>query len=138
MPSHAEELRAAATRIRTRAEKATPGPYAFDVMAGKDHESGEWWAEYWVRAAEHPSGVLVQVGSDEQAEADAEHIAAWSPEPALAVAGWLEQTAGRHGEDDAEVHSRLCLSAPAGQATVCPDMAAALLVERAVHGGGAP
>lgn len=142
MTTAAEELRAAAASIRNRAEKATPGPYASDVMAGQDHENGEWWAEYWVRAAEHPSGVLVQVGSDEQAEADAEHIATWSPGPALAVAAWLEQTADRHQPHQlptAPDGYSICWTCDKGPdnhvPAPCPYLAAALAVARAVPGG---
>lgn len=132
--SPAEELRAAAARIRGRAEKATPGPW----RAEPDTHAGRVWVQRGRTRDGADCEPLFNVRGGEsyaQRAADAEHIATWSPEPALAVAAWLEQTADRHGEDDAGVHSRLCLSAPAGQATVCPDMAAALVAARAISGG---
>jgi len=76
--------------------------------------------------------------------ADAEHIATWSPAPALAVAAWLEQTAERHGSAAVGYPStyEVCRLegdddyGPKAECNVypCPDMAAALTVARAITG----
>lgn len=92
----AEELRAAAARIRERAERATPGPWSVF-----DDESGMFWVHSGaVDAGGHGPVTMdlqeggVAVESDSEAgRADAEHIAAWCPPPALAVAALLEAVA---------------------------------------------
>lgn len=134
MPSHAEELRAAAAGIRARAEKATPG---------------RWWSRYGGEAGFiYSSGGHRLVATIEGEKADdephpnSEHIATWSPEPALAVAAYLEQTADRHAPHQLPTAPDYAIcSCSKGKyhpvVAPCPDMAAALAVARAIAGGGA-
>lgn len=74
----AEELRAAAATIRTRARA---------VLAGAAESGSEWYDA-------HELSLLLDEGMGDR-DADAAHIVTWSPEVALAVAAWLEQTAER-------------------------------------------
>lgn len=142
--SAAEELRAAAARIRWRVEKLS---LAHWFAASRDDDT-LWWV--WAEDEEDPRRVLtIQTDNDdaEQEAALAEHIAGWSPPPALAVAAWLEQTADRHHEDTTGRHYELCHSGRWDNHSVpgcphwvpdpCPDMVAALAVARAVPGGAA-
>ncbi len=131
--THAAELRAAAARIRGRAEKTTPGPWE-----ATDNRS--------VRGADGEN-IVASVAARRlwPSTIDAAHIAAWSPGPALAVAAWLEQTAERHGDDDGGQHRALCHSGhwdndsrPGFRTWVpdpCPDMVAAMAVALAIPGG---
>lgn len=87
----ADELRAAAATIRARAERLR---LAHWFAAKREGDDWVWWI--WAEDEENPQPVLM-VQTDEgdvEREADlAEHIATWSPPPALAVADLLETMA---------------------------------------------
>jgi hypothetical protein len=84
----ADMCRRASARIRALAEAATPGPWKASAV------EGFWYVSHpmtgLVYTQEHDDGC----GFPENDQADAEHIAAWSPLPALAVADVLEYAAG--------------------------------------------
>lgn len=82
----AETLRKAASLMRERAEAATPGPWRTSharqthVWADRDPAGFD---------AFHVAHCCDALGRDADA-GDAEHIASWHPDVALAVADWLE------------------------------------------------
>ena len=76
--SPADLLRAAATRIRETAQRATPGPWEA-VSEGATNGVA------WINA-----GDIRHAFSMHGFPADAAHIALWSPPVALAVADWLD------------------------------------------------
>jgi len=126
----AEELRAAAARIRGRAEKATSGPWAATDSRCVDGPDGEHVVASVAARMLWPTA------------ADAEHIAAWSPDPALAVATWLELTADRHAPHqlptapDGYAICWICDKGPHNHVPApCPDLAAAMAVVLAIPGG---
>lgn len=81
----AEELRAAATRLRVLADRATPGPWAADHSVPYGHRVGGSDEADWVAwTGEH---------GESGSEADAAYIAAMHPVIALALANWLNETA---------------------------------------------
>lgn len=86
----AETLRRAAELMRERAEAATNYPW----MASAP---GEVWKHYdgQVRAVGFPDDFDPSI-CDVLDNADAQHIASWHPDVALAVADWLD----RIGADD--------------------------------------
>lgn len=96
--SPAEELRAAAARMRELAEKATPGP---------------WWTHQTpagtpaVRAGGSLSGSGRQVAyfrnihAGQEGTRNAEYVAAWHPAVVLAVAELLDVFADQHAEAEA-------------------------------------
>lgn len=77
----AEILRRAAALMRERAGAAT-----WTLMPWGVDEVGAVWAQ-------EADGQPVPISS-RSTDNDAEHIASWHPVVALAVADWLEQTAG--------------------------------------------
>lgn len=88
-------LREAAAKMRERAEAATPGPWRalsetsgamswdVEVVAGDDRLCT-------FDPSDYPDGI-----QDVAPEDDAEHIASWHPDVALAVADWLDLAARR-------------------------------------------
>jgi hypothetical protein len=129
MPSPADELRAAAARARELAE---------DAVAESIRVAG---ADEWLDPHDLASALE---GAYEASPAAAAHIAAWSPAPALAVAAWLGQTAGRHtplhegGDEEAAAGlPPICACCEGLIDWPCPDMAAALAVARTIPGGAA-
>ena len=86
------ELRAAADKIRARAEVATPGPWKADhreypeIIYGGPRES-----DAVVSGGRWNGGASVFDNND-----DAYHIALWHPGNALLVAAWLDQVADVH------------------------------------------
>jgi hypothetical protein len=81
-----DTLRRAATLIRERAEKATPGPWGWTWFDGT-HAARE--VTYAVAPAVARTNRW-KTGFD-----NAEHIASWHPAVALAAATWLEHEADR-------------------------------------------
>jgi hypothetical protein len=143
VPSPAAELRAAAARIRWRT-KGVPAAHWF--AAGREDDDTVLWI--WTEDEENPKSVLMiqtDDGDAEQEAALAEHIATWSPPPALAVAAWLEQTAERHAPHqlptapDGYAICWTCDKGPDNHTRApCPDLAAALDAARAISGGETP
>jgi hypothetical protein len=86
----AQELRDAAALMRERAEAATASEW-FPIQApGRTvSDDGDWIVD------SVPAFVCSTHIWDERGKADAEHIAAWHPAVALAVADWLESYADR-------------------------------------------
>jgi hypothetical protein len=84
----AQELRDAAAAMRERAQAATASEW-FPIQApGRTvSDDGDWIVD------SVPAFVCSTHIWDERGKADAEHIAAWHPAVALAVADWLESTA---------------------------------------------
>ena len=87
-----ETMRRAATQMRAGAEAATPGPwehpFVYEVTRGY-HQDGPRHIATWIATADAGDGDV----PDEQAQANAEHIASWHPLVALRVAEWLETEA---------------------------------------------
>lgn len=87
--SPAAVLRRAAALMRERAGAATPGPWEhpldYDVTHGYRRE-GSVHVATWIASCDAGDGDI----SDEQAMANADHIASWHPGVALAVADWLD------------------------------------------------
>jgi len=85
-------LRRAAALMRERANAATLGPWK-SYLEGRDH----WGGDSFIMTAGDGEDlyVHVQVSSTYNPKfgEDQDHIAAWSPPVALAVADWLEATA---------------------------------------------
>lgn len=82
----ADTLRRAAARMRELAEAATPGPWklwGMEVRASTDGTSN-LDTSLPVAATRHESGLYTH---------NADHIAAWDPTVALAVAAWLDLVA---------------------------------------------
>lgn len=91
--SAVDELRAAAARMRALAEAATPRPW--EAWSGASAGGGEY-----VSSREYTFGISPGLSGEtgfKIAQRDAQHIAAWNPVVALAVAEWLEATADRVG-----------------------------------------
>lgn len=81
----------AAKGIREKAQAATRGPWRPETRASEDEPDAG--AEH---VAASDAANVARTGTDcRGAEADAAHIASWHPAMALAVAEWLETTAGR-------------------------------------------
>lgn len=113
----AEELRAAATRMRELAEKATPGPWGYDSYSRIDSVplcalyTDRWDAipddapdEAYEMLPDTAVAFVPVVAGDtatERGSKDAKHIAAWHPAVALAVADWLLTV---ENEMDVEAH----------------------------------
>ena len=72
----AGDLREAARLMRERAQVC--------IDTTPDVDDGQWWS-----AADMRQALLERGGFAD--EADAEHIASWSPAAALAVADWLDE-----------------------------------------------
>lgn len=129
MTAPAEKLRAAAAIIRERAEKATPGPYVAKAVNDDLSALGLLVTEHQVHAGPDGAGWLY-IGDRPQDAADAEHIAMWSPGPALAVAALVDAAAAWWESID--------LPDPHGlEEKPCADCAvwhAALAVARAIGG----
>ena len=91
----AETLRRAAALMRERAEAATPGPWLADVLGSEGYAVRE------VNGKPQPGSRIprpvrvARCGYEEWGtdKANAAHIASWHPAVALAVAGWLDDTA---------------------------------------------
>lgn len=84
----AETLTAAADRIERVAGGATPGPYSFTRSLGHGLPCGEWSS----------ADVIASHGDylcSELSDADAEHIALWSPDVALLLVPILRAEAAR-------------------------------------------
>lgn len=97
MTSPADELRAAATRLKKLASQATPGPweatwrgqeYQLDGNSEDDLSPVAEWT-YAIVATE-PAAAEQRAECD---TADADYIAAMGPNVALALADWLDETA---------------------------------------------
>lgn len=106
----AEYLRETARMMRGRAQDATSGPWSRAGVEGMG---------FAVHRGEHDTVALHASGPD------ARHIAAWHPGVALAVADWLDVTAGHLASHDCEAHCE-----PEG----CPESHAAHAVARAWRG----
>lgn len=103
----AETLRRAAALMRERAEAATPGPWLVE-----DDE-----IEFNVLVDEGGPGVMYVARQFNQGhsegERDAEHVASWHPDVALAVADWLDIAAivvERTGEPTEMVRGALAVA----------------------------
>lgn len=82
MTSPADELRTAATRLRSLATAATPGPWEQTGI-------GDYgWAVHFGHAA-----AGVETEDSDQGRADADYIATMHPGVGLALAAWLESEA---------------------------------------------
>jgi hypothetical protein len=79
--SASDELRAAATRLRSLATAATPGPWEQTGI-------GDYG---WTVSSS--SSALVDTVDSEEGRADADYIAAMHPGVGLALAAWLESEA---------------------------------------------
>lgn len=99
----ADLLREAASKMRERAEAATPGPW----VAYGDHLV---WPSNKGPAANDP--VLAMLGDAH--DDSAEHIASWHPAVALAVADWLDEEADSWtGDEDGIPYYRAYIVATA-------------------------
>lgn len=88
------ELRAAADKIRARAEVATPGPWKADHREYPERiYGGPTESDAVVSGSRWNGEASVFDNSD-----DAYHIALWHPGIALLVAAWLDQVADVHQE----------------------------------------
>jgi hypothetical protein len=97
MTEPVELIREAARLIRQRAEAATPGPW--EVEGSRSIVGPEGMKP---KLAGH---VVCSVGAWDRgvpSEADAEHIASWSPDKALPVAALLESLADLYAAGFAE------------------------------------
>lgn len=101
----ADELRAAAQKIRALATTAAPGPW---------EQTGIGDIGWYV------SGPCVETEDSEQGRADASYIAAMHPGVGLAVAAWLDSWVGIDFSEHAAMPG---------------DLAHALAVARAINGG---
>jgi hypothetical protein len=81
----AETLRKAASLMRERAEKATPGPWVYDLAYG----------ERFYSVGLDESVLVAPLAHRIARRWDAVHIACMDPAVALAVADWLDITANR-------------------------------------------
>jgi hypothetical protein len=91
-------LRRAATLIRERAEKATPGPWLVsDTIEGMWPPRPGWQIvnDAYLNPLVDDDELWLAVELHTGCEADAEHIAALHPAVALAAATWLEHEADR-------------------------------------------
>lgn len=91
----AEILRRAAALMQERAGAATPGPWESGTDGWTETVSGDGEDWCFVRRVGSASDITEhmlhgQPEIDSQTMADAEHIAAWDPAVALAVADWLD------------------------------------------------
>lgn len=86
-PTPAETIRAAATRLRNTAERATEGPWRVT-----EDWDGRWFVE--------PVAVMLADPDDPEtwydAQPDAAYIALVSPVVGKALADWLDENAGTH------------------------------------------
>jgi hypothetical protein len=88
------ELRAAADKIRARAEVATPGPWKADHREYPEIVyGGERLATNVISGSRWNGEASIFENND-----DAYHIALWHPGIALLVAAWLDQVADVHQE----------------------------------------
>lgn len=78
----ADLLREAAALMRKRAEAAMPGPWEQTGVMGSEYND----------VVDCPGAASIVADTDTSDE-NAEHIASWHPDVALAVADWLEATA---------------------------------------------
>lgn len=90
MRKRAEAVQAAAAVMRERAEAATVAPWHVtrDPL-GCHVENGDGRGRIAMKVGAD------RIGPNACLVADAEHIASWHPDVALAVAGWLEHVAAR-------------------------------------------
>ena len=87
--SPAAELRQAAKLMRERAEAATPGEWhAFSSAHEEWYVASKTYGQ--VTTGIHDEPASTEIVLIERDRADAEHIAGWSRDPALAVADLLE------------------------------------------------
>lgn len=89
----AEILRRAAALMRERADWATPGPWHAKIT-----DDRQWCL---VTNGDPEVGVAAQCADDD----DADHLASWHPDVALAVADWLDDE-GIHFDADDTTHAR--------------------------------
>lgn len=85
----ADELRAAAAKIRARAEEATEGPWRVDHPEYPEKIYGGSHEHIGVIAGSRWCGEANVFDNND----DAYHIALWHPGIALLVAAWLDQVA---------------------------------------------
>ena len=115
MTTPADELRTAATRLRERANAATPGPWSADSSIPYGHRVGSSDETNWVAwTGEH---------GEDGSEADARFIAAMHPGVGAALADWL---------DIAVMYAEKW---PPDLQTNSPFRQGALVVARAINGG---
>lgn len=79
----AQRLQTAADRIRALADAATPGPWVTGDQIG---------LHAW-QVILSPTGRMVGLDWDQSGDADAAHIASWSPDVARAIADHLDVVA---------------------------------------------
>ena len=81
----ADLLREAAALMRKRAEAAMPGPWEQTGVMGSEYND--------VVACPGAASIVADTDTSDE---NAEHIASWHPDVALAVADWLESVADRY------------------------------------------
>lgn len=86
----ADLLRRAATKIREEAQAATPGPWEVVIDHHREFECPE--VSVWSQHEQAYVTEDVHTGNS-QFKANAEHVATWQPDVAVAVADWLDATA---------------------------------------------
>lgn len=137
MTSPADELRAAATKLRATARKATPGPWQMDGPM--------WWSEqdctHTITDQRFRASVAILPRVDEagdRRDADAEWIALASPALAEPLAAWLEECA-----EGLETAARVATRWPDGEGISDPirfydepsSAARAYAIARVLNGG---
>lgn len=109
-PTPAETIRAAATRLREAAERATPTPW----RVTEDYD-GRWFVE--------PVAIMLADPDDPEtwydAQPDAAYIALVNPVVGLALADWLDVTERDVGTSSLAYHAALAVArallAPSGE-----------------------
>lgn len=135
MTSPVQELRAAATRLRSLATAATPGPWtAQELPPTNNHPHPAHWvnADY----TDHDDTRTLETIADcPWRQADANYIAAMGPNVGAATVELLDAAAGMAADypDLARDHNR-----PACDDYACNLMGAALTLARAINTGGQP
>lgn len=121
--SPAQELRAAASKIRETATRAMPGPWQLDGPYWHNDTYGNGQDPGMVSAGNARRAVAVASPLHPETEFNMPHIALWHPGVADAVADWLVSAAAiaEQGKDPSCVHR--------------PVPYAALRLARAINGG---